>query len=382
MASRLTKPVRALALLACAPLWSEANAQTESAPAAVKRIAEAYRDGPLADRVSLSVGNGDHAGGAAEIIVHIDPDGAVLLEMGALTLWAGEEMVEGVVESNRGAYFAAPRAGRPIHHVLWRHLPWTPLPQPGLAFDSAPQAPDVLPFAGPFSWETGQVDDDGSLFAAHGESPQAAVTLIADVETARLRRAAVMRRGDARTDRLRVEPIDPGDPSQWRPDTSGRRAVSTLADLALIEPEIDPGDPAPEILLLTLDGRPWRLSEAAGDPAALLLFRADTPGAGAGREALERLAERHPTLVARWAVVLDQRDRSLFQRRDALAEEWGPELLWTVAHESTIDPFAPNSGAAILLVDAAGVVQGALPLDDRAGDVDELTEETGRLLDL
>ena len=144
------------------------------------------------------------------------------------------------------------------------------------------------------------------------------------------------------------------------------------------------GDDAPTLLMLSLDMRPWLLGARDSGAAAIVLSRAQTAGTAAGYGAALDVAEGEGAPLGFTPVLCVCGEPFTGSAIDHLAElrrRWGDEVKWTVSRETTIDRFAPESAAVLVVVDALDTVRAIIPLDGRGGEQAAIADEIRAALD-
>lgn len=343
----------------CGSLVGAAPAQPieVDAGAALADAAGAYRAGPVAERITVSVRRvagglaadlavapaaagrasviRDRAERRAEIVLRLWPpapggagDGAIALELGELhaVFSAGEVTV--ISERGDEVYYRAgyelPLGADDVHQLL----PPLPLPQVDLALPppGSPALPvSLTPYAPRIVWGGAVVDDleHPTRVILRGRTTHGAVVLTTHPETGRLIEFACDLAGpDGDGVRpvliARVEPLPaPAGPAPVIA-VEGRRRVESISALAHRPSRAMAGRLVTGLSLRTATGEPWSLTDAfaprAGergpDRVALLLVRSAQGDGGEGDVpasvraavgALTRLAERS-ALDGAWGV--------------------------------------------------------------------------------
>lgn len=321
-------------------------------------MAEAYRAGPAADRMVVRVS--DPAGATTEVIeVLTVPGRAALVRFGAFRALVSRDfvVVERVDDATRA--FVVPVTDSP-GRTFREALPLVPVPQVALALDPDPDASLPWPFT----------------------DPDAAVD-VRVLRSGRLRTiAARLDRG--RSVRIRSEPIEGLGPEAfegWTVDLDGRERVGSVHELATRSPNAGParaGMKAPPLLLLGTDMAPWTLRSRETGAVAVVLCRGASPGAAAGLGAAWDVAEDEAAPLGYTAVIgvcVEPFEQRLIDQMRALREQWGDNVRWTVSPETTIDRFAPDASAVLVVIDALDTVRAVIPLDGRGDEQDELAGE-------
>jgi len=353
--------------------------QTEDAapvtPAeALARMQSAYAGDPVGERIEIvarSSGEVRRDG----LTLRVAPT-AVRIDFDGLAAFAtAEAMTLAHVPSGRGRVTPA-SDGETRFGLIDRMLPPLPLPQLVVLRQGA-GVTALPPLCENLRWFSATEVDDLLLVEGVGDACSASLAL--DRSTWRLASATLRGRTNAGpiSVEIRVEGFDPGPVADWSLDGGSIQPIESLAELAPREGDIRPGDAAPDLLLLTPDATPWRLSAElaeASSPRALLLFREDTPAARDALDAAERAAaEGAEGLATIVGVVLPASGVEPLARLDALADHWGDGLLWTVSADTTLGRFAPDSVGALVVIDAGGVVRLIEPIENRASDIPSLT---------
>jgi hypothetical protein len=339
------------------------------------------------------------------IVVRIDPghDPArrpqkMYLELGQLRVLLTHGEMTAINRTAPGRYFAARYQGSITPEVIALLLPPLPLPQLALATGDDPFS-SPTPYTHQIAWTSAVAEPDARppTMRMVGAGPRSSVIVTANVNTARLMRLESLIRtpaGDARLD-LSIRAIDPGNPDLWLIDTGGRQRVDSLAELrptVRLGP-IPVGEPVPDLSFTYAETSPWRLYSAlraaeavappgeAPQPVALILLRITAEPA----QVEDRLREAHAAATA-----LARRQRRPAQiavagittlgdfnpdRWNAARAAWlnllqrqpipghRDELLRGHAPGQTIDIFAPDAVAILIMVNADRTLGSVLRLD-------------------
>jgi len=333
-------------------------ASAARAGATLESLAPSYQESPAAEVVAVRVS--DALGAVTETVaVWTDPDrGTAALRLGPLVAHLTRKTLIVEREGDPSRAFVARALGSPAR-ALAEHLPGVPAPQVALSFGE-PDAP-VWPLA----------------------EPGASATLFATPE-GRLRFATIDL-GSGRRVTLTVDAASPDEapgPAPAPEELATRRLVSSVAVLAEPPPPasrlVRAGDDAPEMLLLGIDMRPWILGSRDAGAVAVVLCRTQTPGAGAGYGAALDVAERDDAplgFTPILGVCGEPFDRPLLDHLRDLRNKWGSSVMWTVSPETTIDRFAPEDEAVLVVIDALDSVRAVIPLDGRGADQPLLERE-------
>jgi hypothetical protein len=408
----MNTPALLIAVLAALPYaWSgsqptgEPPAEIESIPLTpglvIAGAQEAYRAGPVADRLAISVTSAAGRARSADVIVRIDATG----DMPAFRLEFAESRSDAslVVSLSAGTLVAAnsgnendrwvmENVGAGLDEIL-SLLPPLPIPQLHLALGGAFDHP--TPYTPDLAWESAETSQaqppsDRVDIVLRGRGPLGAVTALFDAQTLRLRSFEAELQGE-RTLSILSEPVEPGTPADWPITTVGRTLVADLSDLSLQRGPITPGQFVPDIG----DNTGWSLHAelealaAAGSKAvALVLFRvSEEPLQLATAEAGARLALQAvgltraegaaPAVVARPMAAIELAGAE--GDWQALRERWAGEAMnglmpgWATPG-STLDRFDPGAIAALVLVAPDRRLLAVIPLESRT-DAEALAEE-------
>ncbi len=327
------------------------------ADARFEAMSEAYRAEITAERVTVRYT--DRSGTTAETItVRVKPEWGAVVEFGGLRAFVSRHVLVVIPENDRKRAFVAP-VGGDISGALATHLPGVPAWQVAAALDGPESIARMWPLSAAVSPPLIIAGDDGRL------------------------RFASVDLGEGRGVRLSVEAVDAGDTEDWMIDLSGRRRVGNVAALTAKTPlahteRVRVGDDAPTLLMLSLDMRPWVLSARDAGAAAIVLCRSQTAGVAAGYGAALDVAE-DPEAPLGFTPVLgvcgEPFAGAAIDHLDELRRRWGDGAKWTVSQETTIDRFAPDAEAVLVLIDAFDSVRAIIPLDGRGGDQAELAGE-------
>ncbi|MGE3108085.1 MAG: hypothetical protein AB7O77_06990 [Phycisphaerales bacterium] len=237
-----------------------------------------------------------------------------------------------------------------------------------------------------------------------------------DESTGRLKRFTAEIDGGKIELELRIRPERSLDRHSWPVSTAGRARVAALADLA--PPRADAANAAtfPDIVFQDARSNPWVTTEAflkkvaAGDPERLaLLFVRETPDLPpdahppeppptnpappavnqafdnpAARSAAKLLATIQstapppaptapaiPPFVTQVVLVMNQPDDHVRTKIALGRHEWGNDVVWCSTPAGSIDRFAPDARAAIVIIKRDRSMCGVIPLEP-PGSADSL----------
>jgi len=330
---------------------------TAASDARFEAMSLAYRAETTAERVTLRYT--DNSGTTAETItVRVKPDWGAVIEFGDLRAFVSEHVLLVTPEHDRQRAFVAPVGGE-VGAALAEHLPGLPAWQVVAALEGPGAAARAWPLSSGVSDPLIITGDDGRL------------------------RFASVDLGEGRGVRLSVEAIEPGAAEDWLPDLVGRRRVGDVSALTAPAPlahksRVRVGDDAPTLLMLSLDMRPWILSTREAGATAIVLSRAQTAGSAAGFGAALDVAEDEDAPLGFTAVLGvcgEPFSGSAIDHLEELRRRWGDEVKWTVSQETTIDRFAPDSAAVLVVVDALDTVRAIIPLDGRGAEQAVIADE-------
>ena len=359
-------------------------AQTDQHPAMpdadeiYQRVAAAYKDGPIAERIHISAKSAIRER-AETVMVRADADsGTLLLELGPILALVREDelIITHADRPDRYAYFSG--HDRTLNELIADSLPPMMFPHLALVFDDPEEAPRIAPFTGAIEWTNAIPNAAESKMVLLGRSgggdgeSSALCSYIVDTESWRLVAGAITVPATRLRVEMRIEPIDPGDPADWDLDTQGRIPVATLAQLQPGGVDIHPGLHVPAMSLFTIDSVPWSLENDHEGPVAIMLFNEATPVLLAARDALRAAIEANsaelpiqPMLIAEDLVGID-----LFERLGETVHAWGDPVLWSVSPIATIDRFT-TAPACIVLIDGEGIVREIIHLGLGGSAADE-----------
>ncbi|MCC6971851.1 MAG: hypothetical protein IT434_16690 [Phycisphaerales bacterium] len=260
------------------------------------RISGAYRDGAVADRVSLvatpyPVIEGPLPARAIRRAVAIVRTARsttqfpmAKLELGELRICAQPGSTTAIRQGDRehAARFAID--GDPTPSKLAQHLPMLAFPQLWLALGHETSEP-LTSLTGVVTWESAESVAAGSrrLLVVRGKSATHDVVLSALAGTGRLDSFEITPFGVAGAKIVgRCAAIAPGDPASWGIEVGSRAIVKTLGELRATPGVIEPGATILDPPLQTMDLRAWSLlgelkSRSGQRPAAaaMILFTRD-----------------------------------------------------------------------------------------------------------
>ena len=281
-----------------------------------------------------------------------------LIEFGDLRAFLTPHLLIVIHRNDRHRAFVTPVLGSPAQ-TLAEHLPGVPAIAAILALETASAVENSWPFSQAVAPPVLITSDDNRLTFA-------SVNL-----------------GDQRSVSIKAEPIDPGNPAEWGLDLSGRHRVASAAELAQHTDVVSTertavGDDAPTLLLLAIDMTPWILSARDDGAVAIVLCRAQTPGAAAGFGAALDVSEDADAPHGYSPILAVCGEPFTGQFMDHLRElrrTWGRRVMWTVSQETTIDLFAPDQNAVLVVIDAFDTVRAIIPLDGRGAEETEIAQE-------
>jgi len=388
-----------LALALACSLAGAAQAEDESeelAPEiALLELRESYRARPIAERVHVTLTDTNGRAWGQRLLVRLDASDATrpraVLDLGRLQVVVDSDLLSVTHEDNPRSVWRTRIEEPPTTGLLARVVGPVPAPQLELAFGSG-GGKALLPHVSDVAWDSAAEEIDGGrpVVRLRGRSSRGGATLEIDPRVWRLRSMAVSfeDRGEPALLELRVEGTPVGDPETWPggtadASTAGRREVASLADLLAEVAPLGPGEPAPEISLLspTPAMSRWRLSEAlenhSGD-LALVLFRAPSDVASrelamadarAGLAIWRDSAGEGEAAVAGMVVDLGA---TSFSQVQEMAGAWAntrqAPLLWTTDENNTLGSFTRDADCVMVIVDDAGIIDHVLPLDGAASD--------------
>jgi hypothetical protein len=339
---------------ALALIWLLLIAAPADARRSLAEIAPAYQTGCFTERVTLRLSD-DLGATTQELIVRGDGGRVVVVEFAELraSMTRKRLAVERVGDPSR--VYVAPVRTTPAATFAER-LPGVPAIQVALAFGE----PELA------CWP---LNEPGGRFR------------VDESETGRLGLVVAEPEHGERV-RLDIEAL----PATEAPEAvavANRTRVESVRDL--LRPSdgrdgglVRAGDDAPPLLLLGIDMRPWILASRDAGAVALVLCRRETPGASAGFGAALDVSEddRAPLgYTAALGVCVEPFNQPLLDHLRELRNRWGRWVKWTVAPETTIDRFAPQADAVLIVIDALDTVRTVIELDDRGSDQSQLARE-------
>lgn len=385
-----TAILAAMLIFGCAasPCKAQANeapatsAMTQTLPAvdpaeAFARIASAYRAAPIADRITLSAVSTYRERSQTAIVRADATTGAALLELGPIHAHArNDELL--VIHTERGDRYALFSGdGRSVIDLITESLPPIMFPQLSLVFDNPDNQAHLTPFADSVEWTAAIEDTEEAQLVLLGNAQGAIVSFVVDTESWRLKACVITVPESGLRIEMQIEPIDPGDPSDWRLDTRGMIPVLTLAQLQPGGVDIQPGAPAPPMVFFTINSEPWRLELDQQGPIALLLYRETSPVVLAARNALHAANINHETSLDVQPLLVTERlvGIDLFERIGQSVFDWGGPVLWSVSPAATIERFT-SGPACVVLIASDHTVRAIVHLGQG-----ETTEEEARRID-
>ena len=383
---------------------------TIDAATLLKNIQDAYRAGPVADKVEMSA-SAKNAGKNGHVITTVvtarldatDPTPSLRIEFSELILHATQQRLEAINRNEDHTYASIELKGL-TQPAIEEHLPPIPLPQVAFAFGN----PDSGLFKGigKVEWEAPVLTTAGNsrVFRLNGKHGAGTITLMVDGSTWRLMqvRAEIQRPGGMTELLLKITQVDAGTPDSWKLDTKGRDVVGSLAMLKPREGATRAGQKLANIAGNSVGYGAWSLvdafaadrarSQAGGGAGAmmLILFRdnedpirgaatlADVKAArtAAGQAmAMLRAEPGTPVPTLCEAMVVFGRKYEP-ERPNQLQQEWSKagaelpakDLRWSVSAASTIDRVAPAANCIGVVVLSDLTLVGTVTLEGRSGD--------------
>ncbi|MDX2117462.1 MAG: hypothetical protein SFY96_04690 [Planctomycetota bacterium] len=402
----------------------EAPAPDITAQDAIKLLVDAYRRGPVADRVQVRVVSFAPADPAkpaekttdkpgterrATVVLRVDRGDAagfrprqLRLELGSLLLHADHSMLLAISRLEPRSCFETELARGLRPQELAAVIPPLPLPQIALALGDDSALADPLPYVRNVTWsgvESKQLAGK-PVYVVKGTSRSGEVSITLDQVSGRLRQMSADVLAAGSEGRIRVElvvnQIDPGDPNGWTLSSADRERVAALDLLGPRAGDLTVGQKFPSLPILDAALAPFTPADVLGTanpPGALVLvaFRpsADTDearlilaDAKAGIGALQGLAIKSAKGIAPLAVrplaVLEGEEIAVDRlaawhaRWDAvdqktLGQRFG-SMLSTSSSGIALDRFGPGLAAALIIIGGDQRVLGVVPLDGRADD--------------
>jgi hypothetical protein len=232
---------------------------------ALDDVCHAYGRSPAADEVQIKVRT---LTGAAEreraseradafrVFTEPDPGQHALkrlrVELGPVTIYAGEGRITAVSASAPALYFQTEYSGPLTPAVLAERLPPIPAPQLLFAVSPDPDAPMALPpYLREIRWTSAVARPTAKppYVTVVGSSADGPVGMVVSADSGRLVNfSAEWGRPDSpgsTTVELAVKPIPPGDPAAWSLATAGRTRVPTLDALRPASAKAAPGPADP-----------------------------------------------------------------------------------------------------------------------------------------
>lgn len=247
---------------------------------ALLEIQRAYRAGPTAERMTVSVRQGTRPVSRGELVVRIDPGRATdnapaparaAVEAGPLRMTAGEGAVRVIMPANPDTVFERRHGGPLSVMALSSALPPTPLPQ--LALATAPDERDLdrlVPWVRVERWTSARLHtvSEPAVYRLEGEGPEGTLRLEADGRTGRLRSlVAQVAQGEVV---IAIEVAALPDAALPAGPEEDRIVVSALTDLPRRAGELVVGRVLPEPVIVREDGTGVSIGEIAGERGGLI----------------------------------------------------------------------------------------------------------------
>lgn len=369
------------------------------------RVVEAYRAGPVAERVRIRVTGDSGRERTSRLDLRIDPGSddrtrRVRLDLGRYVVFAEPGRAVVLDRYSPSLYAELPIAeGAALYEVPG--LPPFALPQ--LRWALGGEGGSMLaPLTSAVTWEGVEHQEGAPDAWLRGDSPTGPVHLLFDAATWRLRSARVSlgQPPSPAAVRIECEPLDAGDPAAWAPSLEGLRRVDSLADLRPPPPEVGVGARLPTLGLMSsgLEFRPLRERLAPPDDLApptlgvLVLYRAtETIAEDDARAAVTaaisvadqvarrafREGSRSPRIIIHPVGVLEL-DQVTPDRVGVLSGRWETwsrgrvEALWTSTGQAMLDRFSRAASCVVLIVASDERVAAMVRADARAGEPESL----------
>lgn len=387
------------AAAACAALLCGASSAADPQTVLTK-VREAYRSGPVAERVTVRVENEEGRGRTDRVLLRItssEEGGPIIdLALGDLRVRAKGGSILAVNTRNTADYFAVEFDGPLTIGALERALPPLPVPQVYILLSGGDAGfTDITPYARSVTWRGVREPDGGDdgPIVLTGRMSGGTVTLRADPLSYRLLEfEAAYSRAGSRLE-IAAAPIDPDEPiwTDFQPDE--RTRVGSLSRLTPTRPprEVGVGSTLPEMVFLSASSERWSLpgvfgsGEADDEPApmAVLIFLRDVDAervieqrrlVTAAEEAIERFGEDGEGEAAvrfegsRVVLLADLARADVGERIDAAAGRYGDAFVWTPDSIAVANLLPGDATASIVVVDRGLVVRAVVALDGQAED--------------
>lgn len=384
-------------LVSCVAMGAVATgvrAQDLPAPKAadpLERLVEAYRAGPIGERVAVTYGVPGGAEVHSVVTVRLDAGSAdsahprparLRLTLGRLEVYAEGEAMCAVLRGESRTCFESTRAPRLTPGSLRGALPPLPLPQLHWALGDEAARSSVHPYG--LATTPDGADADGTL---RFRASDGVVLVRTDGRSGRAK-SIVWNGGDASVLRLEFAPMEAGEPAGWAIDLKGRTRVPTLAELQSRAPVSPVGVRMPELGLVDaelrnvtgaeLRGQASRSGASGGGPVVLMAYMANadgSPSEAIGRDAAAALdaAGRVPEtglLVAVGALPEGTlKPEKLGESAAAVAALPGEaakvRVLFSPSARGFMEKWEPGAGVLLLVVRADGAVGGLVECDGR-----------------
>lgn len=400
-------------------LIAECSASAQSDPAAAAAIIElqnAYRTGEVCERVTLQVksitpGNALPRTVRSSYVVRmeltpslIDNRPIVAVDLGSMQFMVRDGLITAVHPRDPATFFNAPHNGFISTRAIAQALQPVPLPQLDLATAPSSELPctEFWPYAKNITWTGVDVDPRQSTRKTiRGVCEGGLVTLA--VSAQRLRTLTIDLADPKTVLTFGFAPSGPCDPQRAAIDVTRRQRVELASDLRPRAGVLKVGARIPELPLSPPGGGQWSLAEIlepppeaiivgmpAADHAVLLLTRPSNEDGfipALPRLDLNKLGDlmrqmrsasfqprpagrlsgdvEPPTRFgfARVLVMNSPGPEEVIAQLRAAQPKWGTQMLWTTNAGATVDVFAPGADAAVVIVDAEGVLRSVLPIE-------------------
>lgn len=396
---------------------SAPSKQIPSIPDTLAMLRQAYREGPVADRVVMRATSADGKERRVQVVVYTDHGqkesagtngqsavkarpAQLRVDLSQLHVHISAGTLTALNLFDRTTYFRTD-CGNAIDEALAQNFPPVPLPQIPAAFAEDTTIPAPTPLTPGVTWTAIEAATDvgRSLLALKGSSRDADVTLMIDRTTGRVRKLIAEFRGAqgaslAKLD-LTCSAADSGESRNWLLPVDGRTRVESPALLAPPRSGLAPGGSIKHVSLMTEQLAPLAPDALFAEDAALtVLVTVRSEGFGAGT----RKDDLDAALNAAHAAMKDARDvravvllgkdeldpvklesmvKALRELRADAGVDAGAEAgpLVTASEVLTVERGGQPADVAILVVARDLSVRGVVVADGRGNETAKMRDE-------
>lgn len=378
---------------------------------------KAYHTAPTAERITITLKNADRLTRTETILYRSDPgapsttaDDVIAMEFGPLRLHAMGGTLSVWHSSHPATLYRATYEQPLTPAKLARLLP--PLAAPQLAISSSQPDDDkidLLPTAPAVHFDKAEGDPKAAhpVWTLTGQGARGAVTMFVDGATGRLQRILSREKNSPISLEMAIDPLNLTPSSTWSVDPTGRRLVSSLAELTSPAPMLRVGDPWPAATMTSLqgaevpldqcfprgDGPAFAMLIVVGDAAAETIdpepkASPDNPSLALALSAAQLTALGRvgvgltPILLINQALAENERAKLLtaMPNRWPALHDQNARLLLSPTRRTLLRRLIPDGNVAIVLLDANRTLRAIVAVDARTDEADAIVAELRMVL--